>query len=83
MFKSKLENYRSHIDQIDEKILCLLNERIEVSFNIANLKKYNNVGLLDGNREKEMIEERVNSNYGQQLPKKLVESIFTSILKHC
>ncbi|MGN0444420.1 MAG: bifunctional chorismate mutase/prephenate dehydratase [Acutalibacteraceae bacterium] len=49
------ENYREHIDRIDAEIVKLFTERMEVSAQIAQYKKDNNLPVLDKKREREKM----------------------------
>ncbi|MGB9959260.1 MAG: chorismate mutase [Candidatus Bathyarchaeales archaeon] len=49
----KIPNLRRKIDEIDEKILLLLKDRIEVSKLIGKIKKENAVPIRDLQREEE------------------------------
>lgn len=50
-----IEEYRKNIDDIDKKIISLLDERLEVCKEIGKYKKENNLDVLDAKREEEKI----------------------------
>ena len=81
--KSKQENplhaFRNSIDQIDGKILELLNRRTEAALEIGKLKKANNQPVYAPEREKAVIERLVKNNQGP-LPNEAVEEIFQAII---
>lgn len=51
-----LEEYRKEIDVIDNKIIKLLEKRMDIVKMIGEYKKINNIEVLNYNREKEIIE---------------------------
>ena len=53
---TELELMRKKIDEIDDKLLILLKERLEVSKKIGEIKKKNNMPIYDPVREQEIIE---------------------------
>ena len=52
----ELNLLRKKIDEIDDKLLILLKERLEVSKKIGEIKKKNNMPIYDPVREQEIIE---------------------------
>lgn len=52
----ELNLLREKIDEIDDKLLILLKERLEVSKKIGEIKKKNNMPIYDPVREQEIIE---------------------------
>lgn len=52
----ELNLMRKKIDEIDDKLLILLKERLEVSKKIGEIKKKNNMPIYDPVREQEIIE---------------------------
>lgn len=74
-----LSAFRISIDQIDSKILELLNRRTEAALQIGRLKKANNQPIYAPEREKAVIERLVKANNGP-LPDKSVQQIFQSII---
>ena len=52
----ELNLLRKKIDEIDNKLLILLKERLEVSKKIGEIKKKNNMPIYDPVREQEIIE---------------------------
>lgn len=47
----EIDNLRVKINQLDEKIMFLLEERYKVTNQIGSLKKQNNTNVKDTNRE--------------------------------
>lgn len=50
-----LEEQRKKIDCLDQKIVNLLEERMDVVRNIATIKAENELSVLDSSREKEVL----------------------------
>ena len=74
-----LNVFRNSIDQIDSKILELLDRRTEAALEIGKLKKANNQPVYAPAREKAVIERLVKDNHGP-LPDQSVEEIFKAII---
>jgi monofunctional chorismate mutase len=53
---NELKEMRKQIDKIDEEILILLNKRIQLCMQIAEIKKKANLQLEDHNRENEIFQ---------------------------
>lgn len=51
-----LKQYRDEIDIIDKKITELFEERMDLSKKIAQVKKVNEIGILNAKREEEVIQ---------------------------
>lgn len=68
-----LKQLRDRIDEIDEKIVALFEERMETVLKVAEYKKQNNVPILNAGREKEVVEKNINrlknKNFGDSLEK--------------
>lgn len=61
-----LKIYRSEIDQIDEEIMKLLNERDEVVLKVKEYKKLNNIEVLDQSREDFIVNKISSTNYSNK-----------------
>ena len=55
---------RKTIDEIDEKILELINHRLSLAKQIGDLKKHAGIQILDSGREKEILERLLEKNKG-------------------
>ncbi len=51
----ELTKLRRQIDEVDDKIVALLKERMEIVEQVARYKKANGVAVLDRNRETELL----------------------------
>lgn len=59
-----ISDWRKHIDEIDEKILELLNERTKCVIEIGKIKSKNNLQVYDSVREKNIISHLRENNSG-------------------
>jgi chorismate mutase/prephenate dehydratase len=55
---------RLSIDEIDEKILELINQRLSLAKKVGNFKKQGGIQIKDRNREKEIMERLLEKNNG-------------------
>lgn len=55
-----IKDLRQSIDDIDQKLVKLFEERMELAKEIGNYKRENNVAILDGGREQEVVDNAVN-----------------------
>ncbi len=76
-----LDNYRKQIDKIDREIVTLLVKRFEVVEKIANYKKKNNLQILDIEREKNILKEKVDLAKSNNLDEEFVLDIFKKIME--
>ena len=75
----KLENNRKRIDDLDEKILKLLNDRARLSINIAQIKSSNNLPILSPERENRLLEKIIAKNTGP-FDSEAIQNIFNRIM---
>jgi chorismate mutase-like protein len=59
-----LHDWRSRIDEIDRKLVELLNERSRCALEIGKLKQAANLPLYQPEREKEVLQNAEQSNQG-------------------
>lgn len=76
-----LEQLRKKIDQVDRKILRLLNERAAVARRIGEVKRQQGLAIFDGKRETAILRRLIRSNSGP-LSASAVSAIFQQILRH-
>lgn len=74
-----LEKEREIIDKIDNQIVKLFEERMNTVIEIANIKKINDIKVLDSNREKEVIE-RVKSYLDNKELSKYLEEFYLDLM---
>ncbi len=80
-FKKKLLDYRDRINEIDKKMVNLLNERAVLVLNVKRLKEGEDVPLYDAKREEELIENVAKYNKGPLYNDNIIQ-IFESILRN-
>lgn len=76
----QIQKHRDQIDEIDAKLVALLNQRAEQSLAIRVLKPDAHMGLYDPKREEEIFEKVYTFNEGPLYNDNLRE-IYTGILK--
>ena len=77
-----LSGLRKKIDEIDEQILDLINQRGEIALEVSLQKQKNSLKIYDPAREKE-IEEKLRKNNKGPLTNDYVLSIFKEIVTGC
>ena len=76
----RLKKLRKEIDDIDSKILQLIEQRMKVVCEVGNLKKDLEISVEDLTREKEIIQ-RLTSNSSKNLTEKQLIRIFSAVFK--
>ena len=76
----KINEHRSAIDDLDRRIVELLNERALHSLQIRDLKPGAKMGLYDPRREEEILQKISEYNSGP-LYREHLREIYTTILK--
>jgi chorismate mutase len=62
--RMSLADWRRRIDEIDRKLVELLNERSKCALEIGKLKQQANLPLYQPDREKEVLENAEHNNHG-------------------
>lgn len=75
-----LRQRRAEIDEIDEKLLQLLNRRVRLAEEIGQLKRVHNLPVVDGNREAQVLQRLRHQNQGP-LDMRGVSTIFRRIIR--
>ena len=73
---------RESIDEIDEKILDLINRRLQVVMEIGKIKSRNGVPVIDNGRENLLIKRLLSLNSGP-IDKEALRRIFNEIIGVC
>lgn len=76
---NKLDEYRSHIDRIDNYIMELMAERMDVAKRIGEFKRDNNMVILQSSRWDEIVKDRVNKGEKKELTEDFVRAMFDAI----
>ncbi|MFC1562487.1 chorismate mutase [candidate division KSB1 bacterium] len=74
-----IDDWREKIDEINIKILELLNERIEYVIKVGKMKKQKGLPLYSAERENEIFEMLFKANKGH-LEEKNIRNIFERII---
>lgn len=61
---TRIDLLRQTIDEIDEKILELINQRLSLAKQVGNFKKQGGIQITDSEREKEIMNRLLEKNYG-------------------
>lgn len=75
-----LDHLRKEIDQLDEKLVELFNERVRVALEIGKTKKEQGGEIYVPSREKEVLERICSLNSEGPLPDKSVRAIYREIM---
>ncbi len=80
-FLSQLEVLRDRIDDIDEKLIDVIADRMKIVRNIGSFKKQNNITILQSSRWNQLIEDRIGKSVGKGLSGDVMTEIFQMIHK--
>lgn len=75
----QLAEFRQQIDDIDLKILALLNQRGKIAQQIGIVKKMSSLAIVELQREQQVVSNMLAANEGP-LPNDSVERLFSSIM---
>lgn len=83
---SEIEDLRDNIDQLDNKIIAILAERMGIAEQIGICKKKNNITILQSRRWEEIVKNRIKQGVDKKLTKdfmlKLFEIIHQESIQH-
>jgi chorismate mutase-like protein len=77
-----IEDWRRKIDEIDRKLVELLNERSKCAIEIGKIKKAENLGVYDPDREREILRRIKEANTGP-LDGDGLQRLFERIIDEC
>ena len=77
-----IDDWRNRIDEIDRKLVDLLNERSRCAIEIGRLKKTMNMGVYDPEREREVIDRVRQENHGP-LDNDGLQRLFERVIDEC
>lgn len=77
-----LESTRRHVDEIDRKIVALLNLRAELALQIKTIKAKEGKAVLDLEREAQVYENLLSANEGP-LPAASLKAIYREVISAC
>jgi chorismate mutase len=73
---SKLEDMRDQIDEVDNRILNMIAERMEIARTIGTHKFHNNITILQPDRWNEIINSRIKKGESQLLSKEFILKLY-------
>ncbi len=76
---SPIHEFRNRIDEIDEKILYLINARLELALEIGRNKKENDEPIVDRTRENSIIKRLLSLNRGP-IDKGQLQKVYLQII---
>jgi len=77
-----IEDWRRKIDEIDRKLVELLNERSKCAIEIGKIKKAQNLSVFDSEREQEVLKRIREANIGP-LDSEALLRLFKRIMDEC
>ena len=77
-----IEDWRKRIDEIDVKLLELLNDRTRCVIEVGKIKKAQNVRIYDPEREREILRRMKEQNRGP-LDEEGLQRLFERIIDEC
>ncbi|NUJ97895.1 chorismate mutase [Candidatus Gracilibacteria bacterium] len=78
-YQTVLKIFRDQIEEIDIEILNLFAKRFEISLSIGNLKKENNLPILDIDRFNTLLEKLKQEGKRNNLDEDFVEDIWNRV----
>ncbi len=78
-FAEQLETLRGRIDELDSQLIDVLAARMKLVDEIAELKKQNDVTILQVSRYQEMLENRLSQARSRQVSEAFIKLIFEQI----
>ena len=72
-----MDNYRKVIDDLDNKIMSLLVDRLQVVKDVGLFKKQNNIPVFDKKREQKIFE-KIDSKFEKEEDRQFVRTIYTN-----
>lgn len=74
-----LELLRQKIDNLDDELLCVLEQRMNLAENIGIYKKKNNITILQPDRWRELLKQTIEKGRDKKLSKDFIINIFKAI----
>jgi chorismate mutase-like protein len=77
-----IEDWRRKIDELDRKLVELLNERSKCAIEIGRIKHAENLNVYDPEREQEVLRRIKEANHGP-LDNECLQRLFERIINEC
>jgi chorismate mutase len=78
--REELARWRGRIEEIDQKVIALLGERVSIARRTTQLKQAAGMPILDPQREAEVIRRAVEAAREHALPEEAVREIFWQVV---
>jgi len=78
-YTTRIKELRLEIDSIDEHLIQLLGSRMNIAKQMGELKRRNDISILQPHRWKEIIESRITAGKGQHLSSDFIFQLFQVI----
>ena len=78
-WKENIDQLRAKIDILDESLLYTLSSRMQISRQIGEYKKNNNIAILQTSRWDSILAKVVAKGAEYGLPKEFIEDVFNAI----
>lgn len=77
----KIKDLRLKINKIDEKLFELIVERMDFAKEIGEIKKVNGLGIVDKDREKEVIDQLITKANKKRINSDLVKKVWKVLME--
>lgn len=78
-FQKELEKLRMKIDLVDRQVVDLLGRRMKIADQIGDLKKENNVAILQAKRWNQVLDEMLTTSKSQDLSEEFILRVYRAI----
>jgi len=78
-FQNKLQTLRTKIDVVDHQLIDLLGKRMKIADEIGDLKKKNNVAILQSKRWNSILDTMIAAGAENNLSKEFITKILKAI----
>ncbi len=81
MINDQLNGWRDTLNIIDESIIALLGQRYKICRKVGELKKQNNIPMMQSDRVKEVIDRCMLLGRKADVPENLIEKLYQLIIE--
>lgn len=78
-FVNEIQSIRNQIDELDNHLIQIINQRMELAESIGRLKMSNNIPILQSKRWKEILQSAIDKGLSFGLTEEFTQSIFKAI----
>lgn len=76
----QLQNYRKRIDEIDEALLSLFEERFNIIRAVGQLKAKNDIAIVQSKRAQEVINRAASMAAEKNIPPEFIRDLYTRMI---